>query len=328
VGPRPADRADDRLGSTRRPPAYGTFQGLFARLDAPAFEAAVARWVDRLLPAAAADELRAVALDGKTARGGGTAVAPAVHLLAALDQPTGGVRAQARVPADTNAHKAALALLEGMVREGRVVTGDAAFCPRDLGRQVVGAGGHYLLKVDDNQPTRKADIATAFGPSFSPYGRRKAAAQADEATTWDKHGGRIERRRLRITTMLNGDLDGPAVAQVGRLERTVTAGGEVTPEVQDLITSVPRERAGAAALLGWARGHWGIENRLHYVRDVTRGEEANRTRSGSGPPVLAALRNLAVTRLRLSGVTNIAGARRRNAARVRDLLVNLCILKN
>jgi hypothetical protein len=71
-----------------------------------------------------------------------------------------------------------------------------------------------------------------------------------------------------------------------------------------------------------------IENRLHYVRDVTLGEDANRTRSGSGLQVLAALRNLAVTRLRLSGVTNIAGALRRNAARVRDLLVNLCILKN
>jgi hypothetical protein len=128
--------------------------------------------------------------------------------------------------------------------------------------------------------------------------------------------------------MLNGYLDWPAVAQVGRLERTVTAGGEVTVEVQYLITSVPRERAGAAALLGWVRGHWGIENRLHYVRDVTMGEDANRTRSGSGPQVLAALRNLAISRLRSSGVTNIAGALRRNAARVRDLLVTLCILKN
>jgi hypothetical protein len=133
---------------------------------------------------------------------------------------------------------------------------------------------------------------------------------------------------LRATTMLNGYLDWPAVAQVGRLERTVTAGGEVTVEVQYLITSGPRERAGAATLLGWARGHWGIENRLHHVRDVTPGEDANRTRSGSGPQVLAALRDLAVRKLRFDGVTNIAAGLRRNAARVKDLLVSLCILKN
>lgn len=95
-----------------------------------------------------------------------------------------------------------------------------------------------------------------------------------------------------------------------------------------LITSVPRPRAGAATLLSWHRGHWGIENRLHHVRDVAFGEDANRTRCGSGPQVLAALRNAAISHLRLSGVANIAAALRRNAARVRDLLVSLCILKD
>jgi hypothetical protein len=128
--------------------------------------------------------------------------------------------------------------------------------------------------------------------------------------------------------MLNGYLHWPGVAQVGLLERTVSVGGEVTVEVQPLICSVPRGRADAATLLGWARGHWGIENRVHYVRDVTMGEDANRTRTGSGAQVLAALRNLAISKLRLDEVTNIAAALRRNAARVRDLLVSLRILKN
>ena len=128
--------------------------------------------------------------------------------------------------------------------------------------------------------------------------------------------------------MLAGYLDWPGLARVGRLERTVAGGGEVTVEVQYLITSVPRERADAATLLGWTRGHWGIENRLHYVRDVTMGEDADRTRSGSAPQVLAALRNAAISHLRLAGVNNIAAALRRNAARVRDLLASLCILKN
>jgi hypothetical protein len=157
-----------RLGYRRTPPAYGTFQGLFTRLDAEAFEAAVAAWVARLLPDGRAGGLRAVAIDGKSSRGSRTAADPAAHLLAALDHQTGCVLAQARVPAETNEHKAALGLLRGMVLHGRVVTGDAAFCQRDLCRQVVDAGGHYLIKVDDNQPTLKADIEAAFGPAFSP----------------------------------------------------------------------------------------------------------------------------------------------------------------
>ena len=87
------------------------------------------------------------------------------------------------------------------------------------------------------------------------------------------------------------------MAQVGRLEREVSVGGEATVEVQYLITSVPPGRADAATLLGWLRGHWAIENRLNYVRDVTTGEDANRTRVGSGPQALAAIRNLAVSKL-------------------------------
>ena len=83
------------------------------------------------------------------------------------------------------------------------------------------------------------------------------------ATSLDKHGGRVERRTLRVTTMLNSYLGWPGVAQVGRLEREVSVGDEATVEVQYLITSVPRRLAGAATLLGWARGHWGIENHCH-----------------------------------------------------------------
>lgn len=128
--------------------------------------------------------------------------------------------------------------------------------------------------------------------------------------------------------MLQGYLDWPHATQVGRLERTVTTGGKTTVEVQCIVTSVPRSRADAATLLAWTRGHWAIEDRLHYVRDVTMGEDANRTRTGSGPQALAVLRNLAVSWLRLQGVTNIAAALRRNAARVQELVVNLRTLKN
>ena len=128
--------------------------------------------------------------------------------------------------------------------------------------------------------------------------------------------------------MLNGYLDRPGVAQVCRIEAEVSQGTEATVEVSYAITSVPRGRADAARLLSWHRGHWGIENRLHWVRDVTMGEDANRTRVGSGPQVLAAFRNAAISHLRARGSTNIAASLRRNAARVVDLLKVLYSVKN
>src|SRR5437868_3027933 len=98
-----------KLGYRRRPPAYGTFQGLLSRIDAAALEAALARWVAHLLGGRRdAAALHAAALDGKTLRGSLAAHAAAVHLLAAMDQATGCVLGQLRVDAKTNEHKAAL----------------------------------------------------------------------------------------------------------------------------------------------------------------------------------------------------------------------------
>lgn len=133
---------------------------------------------------------------------------------------------------------------------------------------------------------------------------------------------------MTATTMLNSYLDWPGVAQVCRIESAVKKGGEWTCEVSYAITSVPRSQADAASLLAWHRGHWGIENRLHWVRDVTMGEDDNRTRVGSGPQVLAALRNATISHLRIIGSTNIAAALRRNAAQVREVLKVLCKFTN
>lgn len=157
-----------RLGARRRPAAFGTFRGLFARLDAAALEAALARWVAHLLGDPDAEALRAVALDGKALRGSLAAHGRAVHLLAAMDQATGCVLGRTAVDAETNEHKAALGLLAGMVLRGRVLTGDALSCRRDLSRQVLADGGQDLGKVDDNQPSPKEAIASAFEPAPSP----------------------------------------------------------------------------------------------------------------------------------------------------------------
>lgn len=131
---------------------------------------------------------------------------------------------------------------------------------------------------------------------------------------------------MSATTALNEYLDWPGVAQVGRIEAVVDRDGKTTRETRYFITSVPRELAGAADLLNGVRGHWTIENRSHYVRDVSLGEDASRIRKGSGPEVMAALRNVSLGFLRATGVTNVAEALRRNAARVGDLFAKLGIL--
>ena len=149
----------------------------------------------------------------------------------------------------------------------------------------------------------------------------------ETATTLDKGHGRCERRTLKATTALNDYLDWPGVAQVGQVESVVSRDGQTAHEVRSFITSVPRSEAGAGRLLEWVRGHWSIENRSHYVRDVTMGEDASRVRKGSGPQVMAAVRNATIGFLRLTGATNIAEAIRRNAYRVSELFTKLGIVK-
>lgn len=147
----------------------------------------------------------------------------------------------------------------------------------------------------------------------------------DTATSLDKGHGRQERRVLRATTALNNYLDWPGVAQVGQVEREVKQDGKTTREIRSFITSVPREMADADQLLEWTRGHWGIENRSHYVRDVTMGEDASRIRKKAGPQVMAAMRNAAIGFFRATGASKIAETIRRNASQVGTLFTKLGI---
>jgi hypothetical protein len=155
------------LGFFRRPPTDGAFRYLFNLLDLHAFEAALAAWVAKLITTAP-DQLRPTPLDGKVLRGSDDKLRGAAHLLSLLDGPTGGVLKQQAVEATTNEHKAAFALLRGMVLRGRIITADALFCHRDFAAQVRSQGGHYFFEVRGNQEQLKRDIASAFEPAFSP----------------------------------------------------------------------------------------------------------------------------------------------------------------
>jgi hypothetical protein len=132
----------------------------------------------------------------------------------------------------------------------------------------------------------------------------------------DTHSQRIERRRLSASTELVGYSDWPGLAQALCIERRRTDmhTGETSVETAYAITSLAPERATPLQLLRWWRAHWGIEHRLHYVRDVTYGEDQATVRAGRGAPGLAAIRNLAIGLLRVAGETNIAAACRRFAA--------------
>jgi hypothetical protein len=147
------------------------------------------------------------------------------------------------------------------------------------------------------------------------------------AETIDKRSGRHERRRLQASTRLAPFSAWPHLAQVCRLVRTTQRGGSETVEIDYAVTSVPRDQADAAILLGWWRGHWGIENRSHYVRDVTLDEDACRIRKGNAPQNLAALRNALISMFRLEGHANIAAALRSCTWKSQQLFAKLGIVK-
>jgi predicted transposase YbfD/YdcC len=168
-----------------------------------------------------------------------------------------------------------------------------------------------VLPVKDNQACLRADIALVFGQS------KLLEDTMTEARTVDQHGGRIEERRLRVSTALVGDTDWPGHQQVLAVERTITKkrSGETRREVVSAITSLSAERASARQLLQLWREHWHIENKLHWVRDVTFDEDRSQVRTERIPQVMAALRNVAISLLRVCGAENIAAATGRYAAR-------------
>jgi hypothetical protein len=125
-----------------------------------------------------------------------------------------------------------------------------------------------------------------------------------------RHGNRHEVRELLVSSDLNAWAEWPYLGQVGRLISTRECHGKLTRETSYIITSLTPQEASPRALLTLIRGHWGIENRLHWVRDVTFDEDRSQVRCGSGPQVMAALRNTALGLLRLQGVRNIAAATR------------------
>jgi hypothetical protein len=138
------------------------------RLPPDVLEEALRQWVSGLVGVPRLGELEPVAMDGKTLCGTLAAHERSVHLLSILDHRLGCVLSQQAVDTKTNEHKAAFPLLETLVLEGRVVTGDAMFCQRDLSQHIIDSGGEYFFVVKDNQPSLREAIEAEFRPGFSP----------------------------------------------------------------------------------------------------------------------------------------------------------------
>jgi predicted transposase YbfD/YdcC len=303
-----------RLGiHRRRGPSQPTLHRILKGLDSARLEQCVSRWAEQVLAAcrAPADALEALAIDGKTLRGSAQQGAVESHLLSALSHRLGVVVAQLGVQDKSHELGHLQPLLEALVLDGRVVTADALHTHADVAQAILDRGGDYLLPVKENQPALRADIALVFAH------RAGLAETISTAETTDSHGGRVETRSLSASTALRDYLQWPGHAQVLELRRVVTQKrtGKTRQEVVYGITSLTSEQASAAQLLQLWREHWHVENRLHWVRDVSFDEDRSQVRAGHVPQVMAALRNVAISVLRLCGAENIASACRRYAAR-------------
>ena len=224
-------------------------------------------------------------------RGARTGSNPAPHLLAALDQASGVVVGQRRVSDKSNEIPALPELLAPLDLDGAVVTADAMHTQTGTAQWIISRGAHYLLTVKDNQPGLKRELEKL------PWKDVPAVSSVDTG-----HGRRVRRTVQAVEAPARVDF--PGAAQVIRIRRTRTVnkrggGRRRTTEVVHLICSLPMDQAQPEAVASWARGHWAIENRLHWVRDVVFDEDRHQLRTANGPQIMAALRNLAISLIRL-----------------------------
>lgn len=293
-----------RLG-LERAPVESTMRKLFARLDAVA--------VDRQLAVLAwcrtrhIGGRRVIAIDGKTVRGARTTTAAAPHLIAAVDHTTGVVLGQNAVAAKSNEIPAVRELLAGFDPrdlDGCVITVDAMHTQDETAKAILAGGADYVFTVKGNRPTLLKALKTL------PW----ATVPVGSTSTGHGHGRRSTRTiKVIDAPALPGWPQLTGLAQVAQLRRTITRAGKKTIEVVYLVTSATHHHAPPAVLAAWINGHWTIENRLHWVRDVTFDENRSQVRTAHAPHIMATLRNTAITILRLAGWDNIAAALRHHA---------------
>ena len=327
------------LGFThKKTPCVGTLHNVFRNIDMKFLELKLGIWAESIMSyslsqeqeeavadeavadEAVADEAvadEAVAVDGKTLRGSLKQGSRITHLLSAVSHKLGLTLAQCSVDMNdgdkTNEIGAMPELLQNLVLEGRIITADAMHTQRETCQTIVDGKGEYVMIVKDNQHKLLDDVMTTFDGPFSWMLRKSSD------TMLDSGHGRIEKRHLTVSDELPHYMDWPGLNQVFMVERstTIKKTGEYYAETVYGITSLTPEQADASRLNSLVRSHWHIENKSHWVRDVTFDEDRSQVRSGNIPQVMAALRNTVIGLMRWAGETNIAAARRKFAAKPR-----------
>ncbi len=296
------------IGSDVLLPSESTIRRSLAVLDADDLDRRVGAWAATRTGQVAGRTV--IAVDGKSMRGASRA-GRMPHLLAALNHDQGVVTGQLAVPDKGSEIPAIKDLLATMDLHDVVVTADALHCQRDTASWITARGGHYVLTVKGNQPSllralKKLPWSQVPGHTYLQGG----------------HGRRV--RRTIKAVAVPAWVDFPGAAQIVQVRRTRIANGRKRIEVVYGICSVPMTSAPPRTVANWIQGHWGIENALHWVRDVVFDEDRHQLRVGAGPQVMATLRNTAISLLRLNGWTNIAAGLRhhaRSSQRPIDLLL-------
>ena len=255
-----------------RTPCQSTVQRLFRHLDGAALAPTLTHCVTA--PAAEAGP-PGIAIDGKAQRGRLRFAGGPVHALRAFCHEQGIVLAHEPIIATTAKAEAELTvaptLLDRLDWHGRVLTGDALFCQRARCQQVHDVGGDDLLLVTENQPDLQEAIALLFDPP-PVLARRPLDDLRITRTIETGHGRRPEIRELQASTDLTTYLEWPGLAQVFRIERTWRVHGQPKRALPYGITSLSPAAGTPDRLMRLKRGHWAIETRLHWRKDVTFGD--------------------------------------------------------
>lgn len=278
-------------------PSHDTFGRVIQALEPQEFVHCFLHWVQAFRETADGQH---ICIDGKTARASldrGAEQNP-LHVVSAWATEQGLVLGQVAVDEKSNEITAIPKLLEMLELEGALVTIDALGCQKDIAQKIQDGGGDYVLVVKGNQDHLEEDIMAAFGAADT---RRECGCRRglpDGYETEDHSHGRAEVRRceaLPVPTGLRNRDHWAGLESIGRVTRTYTERGEEKSEVRYVISSLSAqaERLGKAL-----RGHWGIENGLHWVLDMAFAEDRSRARQGHAQENLGLLRRWAMSVLR------------------------------